>query len=155
AGRTAPTGLDSCAPRQLVLRLHAAGANTRRCIPMKSSLILTCFTISLFSFGCSDKNGGQGGNGNGSPAMATGGGGNGGGEMAVVGGGGGEMATGMIPDLAGLPAPDHDPKQHPPEVTFNNYGTASPYKSPIVYTVVWTGQTQTNGKDTGAVMQAF
>ena len=32
---------------------------------------------------------------------------------------------------------------------------ASPYTAPVVYTVVWTGETQTNGKDTGAVMQAF
>ena len=123
---------------------------------MRNKLILTCFTASLFVLGCSDNNGNKG---NGSADLATGVGGNGGDDMATGGGGGGgtgggDMAS-SLPDLSGLPPADHDPTKHTPEVTFTNYGTASPYTAPVIYTVVWTGETQTNGKDTGAVMQAF
>lgn len=127
---------------------------------MRNSVLITSLAFAISSVGCS--NGNNNGNGNGAADMATGSGN--GGDMAGGGGSGGggggngsaDMTMGaMTPDLAGLPAPDHDPKQHPPEVTFNNYGTASTFKSPVIYTVVWAGMTQTNGKDTGAVMQSF
>src|SRR5262249_5651364 len=71
-------------------------------------------------------------------------------------GGHGDMAARMPPDLLGLPAPDHDPKQHPPLPTMGGtYATNSPFTAPVIYNVVWSGATQTNGKDTGAAVQAF
>ena len=124
---------------------------------MQRWLILTCFTAATMALGCKnesssnpmDQDMAQSAGGNG--GMGGGGGGGGGGDMAS--GGAGDM--GSLPDLSGLPAPDHDPKQHAPEPTMNMYQTASTFKAPVIYTVAWTGMTQTNGKDTGAVMQAF
>ena len=68
--------------------------------------------------------------------MADGTGGNGTGDMAKPA----PVDMGPAgPDLAGLPAPDHDPTQHPPLPTMTAYSNASTIKAPEIWTVYWKG----------------
>lgn len=113
---------------------------------MLRSLAFASLSLSLLTFGCSN---------NDTPTpphppvvtgddMADGTGGNGGDDMAMSMGGGdaGNMGGDMgpaLPDLAGLPAPDHDPKQHPPVPTFANPDNTNTIHAPEVWTVVWKG----------------
>src|SRR6476660_5431058 len=80
--------------------------------------------------------------------MADGTGGNGGGggtdDMAMAAH---DMAGPQLPDLAGLPAPDHDPTQHPGALRLNagTGGVAqnnSTINAPEIWTAVWAGDEQ-------------
>ncbi|MDB4965908.1 MAG: hypothetical protein JWN44_1597 [Myxococcales bacterium] len=121
---------------------------------MLRSLTLLSLSASLVSVGCSNNdggtgkppvilmpdmsdNGGTGGNGGGGGTGGGGGGGTGGGQDMAVSGGG-DMAPGL-PDLAGLPAPDHDPTLHPPMQKMSSVSTATKIPAPEVWTVVWKG----------------
>ncbi|MGZ7087527.1 MAG: hypothetical protein ACXVIH_14460, partial [Ilumatobacteraceae bacterium] len=75
--------------------------------------------------------------------MSDGTGGNGGGG-GTAGGPDMSMTASMdmgpaLPDLAGLPPADHDPKQHPPLPTMSSASGASTIKAPEIWTVVWKG----------------
>ena len=121
---------------------------------LRSLALISLATGSLFWAGCSDDNtkinyppvitpdmatgDGTGGNG------GTGGTGGGGGGTGGVGGGGGGMTSmdmgPMLPDLAGLPAPDHSPTEHPTLPTMGTtFSANSTIKNPEIWTVVWTG----------------
>ena len=117
---------------------------------MLRSLALVSLAASLVSMGCSNNNNGNdmkpgiiaGGD------MAVGGtGGNGGPDLSMPTSSG-DMSGPMIPDLAGLPAPDHDPTQHPPLPRMTNPATpgVNTITAPEVWTVVWNGDKATIGK---------
>jgi len=119
---------------------------------LRSLALISLASGSLFLAACSDDNtkinypqplppdmasDGTGGNG------GSGGGGGGGGTGGVGGGGGGgttSMDMGpSLPDLAGLPAPDHDPTAHPPLPTMTTFSAHSTISAPEIWTVVWKG----------------
>jgi hypothetical protein len=112
---------------------------------MLRSLALVSLSASLFWVGCSNDD---------KPMthppvltgdMATGTGGNAGNGGADAGMP--DMAmppTSMdmgpaLPDLAGLPAPDHDATQHPPLPRMTAHSTTTSIKAPEVWVVVWKG----------------
>ncbi len=112
---------------------------------LRSLALVSLVSSSLVGFGCSNDN---------SPVVKppvvvgqdmadTGTGGNGGGGGS---GGGADMAMPAsvdmgpaLPDLAGLPAPDHSPTQHPPLPTMTAFSGSSTIKAPEIWTVVWKG----------------
>jgi len=125
---------------------------------LRSLALVTLSFSSLVWLGCSDNS-----NGNHPPVvvgddMADGTGGNGGGggggggtgvaDMAMVG----DMAGPALPDLSGLPAPDHDPTLHPAAPRLNagsggvvNHNSTIP--APEIWTAVWEGDEATIGAD--------
>ena len=123
---------------------------------LRSLALVTLSFSSLVWLGCSnDSNGnkpvvvadmadGTGGNG----GAGGGGGGTGGADMTMVG----DMAGPALPDLAGLPAPDHDPTLHPapPRLNAGTGGVAngnSTIPAPEVWTAVFAGDEATVGAD--------
>lgn len=103
---------------------------------MFRSLALS-LSASLLAFGCSSNNGKTMMH----PPIVTG-------DMAMPSSGGADMALptngggdggALPPDLAGLPAPDHDPTQHPPLPRFNSATSKGTITAPEVWTVVWKG----------------
>jgi hypothetical protein len=137
--------------------LHSRAAR-RRFFMLRSLVLVSLSFSSLVWLGCSSDT-----NGTKPPVivgddMADGTGGNGGGG----GGGGGGSSADMsmvaadmgpaLPDLAGLPAPDHDPTQHPTPPRLNaGTGSAVNHNStipkPEIWTAVWAGDEATIGAD--------
>lgn len=109
---------------------------------MLRSLASLSLVASLFAFGCSHNDGTNNNHPPGvGPDMAdTGTGGNQDPDMAMPSTGGSkDMAGPMLPDLSGLPAPDHDPTQHPPLPRMSSVSGASTIAAPEIWTVVWKG----------------
>ncbi|HWE29796.1 MAG TPA: hypothetical protein VHB97_17420 [Polyangia bacterium] len=128
---------------------------------MLRSLVLASLSLSsVVWFGCSkdsnvvkppvivgdDMSDGTGGNGG--SGGSGGGGGTAGADMTMVAA---DMGP-ALPDLSGLPAPDHDPTQHPapPRLNAGSGGAVnhnSTISAPEIWTAVWAGDEATIGAD--------
>jgi hypothetical protein len=129
---------------------------------LRSLALITLSLSSVVWFGCSNNDSptppkppvvvgddmatdGTGGNGGTGGTGGGGGGGSGGQADMAMSSSGGDMSPGL-PDLAGLPAPDHDPTQHPTPIRLiQPVGTNSTIKNPEIWTVVWKGDKDTIG----------